>query len=425
VFAVTATRAPFADALRVREFRWLWLAGIQSQAGDQLARVALSVLVFERTGSALQTALVYALTFVPALIGATALSWLADRFPRRQVMIVADGCRALLLAAMAIPRLSVVVLCALLVGAVLIGSPFGAAQTALLPDILGERFVTGAGLRMISDQLTQVLGFALGGAAVAAIGARGGLLVDAASFLVSASIIAIAVQRRPAPTAGRHAAPEPRGAWIAVATIARDRRLRALLALGWLAGCYIVPEAVAAPYGRSIGAGVGGVGLLLSAIPLGGAVGALILVVWTPKKARERLIAPLALFAGLPLAGCWWGPGLAASASLWALSGAASAFQVVAATSFVSATPDAVRARCVAVAAAGVLAIQGLGALAGGWLGEQIGAGKAVAVAGLFGAFLAIPCGLAWLAVLRVSTSTVAGGSGRRRSPSHASEDNG
>jgi predicted MFS family arabinose efflux permease len=413
---VTSERTSFADVLRVKEFRWLWLAGVQSQVGDQLARVALSVLVFERTGSALQTALVYALTFVPALVGATTLSWLADRLPRRQVMIGCDIGRALLLSLMALPHLSIVALSALLVAAVLTGAPFSAAQVALLPDILGERFVAGSGLRMMSDQLTQVLGFALGGAAVAAIGARAGLLVDGCSFALSAVIIAAAVRSRPVPSLGRHAAPEPRGAWAAVRVIVSDGRLRSLLALGWLAGFYIVPEAVAAPYAKSIGTGTGGVGLLLASIPLGGAAGAWILVRWVPRPWREHLVAPLAVAAGLPLLGCWWSPGLAVSAILWALSGAASAYQVVAATSFVRLVPDSMRGRCVGVAAGGLLAIQGLGALAGGYLGEHVGMGEAVALAGLVGASIAAVFGVAWSwAAQRQSATEVPEIAGKRR----------
>jgi hypothetical protein len=56
---------------RVREFRWLWLADVQSLLGDQLARVALSVLVYERTGSSLLTAGIYALTFIRPWSGAS------------------------------------------------------------------------------------------------------------------------------------------------------------------------------------------------------------------------------------------------------------------------------------------------------------------------------------------------------------------
>ncbi|HWO68791.1 MAG TPA: MFS transporter, partial [Umezawaea sp.] len=63
-----------------REFRGLWIGSTVSTAGDQLAAVALSLLVFERTGSPLWTALTWSLTLFPPLIAGPLLGWLADRF---------------------------------------------------------------------------------------------------------------------------------------------------------------------------------------------------------------------------------------------------------------------------------------------------------------------------------------------------------
>jgi len=132
----TAPAVGFTALLRIREFRLLWLADAQSLLGDQLARVALSVLVYDRTGSGLVTAAVYALTFLPALAGGVLLGPLADRLPRRGLLIGGDLIRAALLAAMALPALSVPVLATLLVAAVLVGTPWKAAESALVVDIL-------------------------------------------------------------------------------------------------------------------------------------------------------------------------------------------------------------------------------------------------------------------------------------------------
>ena len=54
---------------RVGEFRALWLAQVLSYVGDQFAQVAIAILVFERTGSAFLTALAYALTYLPPIVG--------------------------------------------------------------------------------------------------------------------------------------------------------------------------------------------------------------------------------------------------------------------------------------------------------------------------------------------------------------------
>jgi len=62
--------ATFGAVFAVPAFRVLWLAQVLSVVGDQLARVALSVLAFHRTGSPLLTGVVYALSYLPGLPGA-------------------------------------------------------------------------------------------------------------------------------------------------------------------------------------------------------------------------------------------------------------------------------------------------------------------------------------------------------------------
>src|SRR5260221_14792002 len=95
----------FREVFAVGEFRALWLAQLLSVAGDQLARVAMTVLVFDRTHSALWTALTYAVTFLPWVIGGLALSGLADRRPRREGRVACDVARMGLVCLMALGSL--------------------------------------------------------------------------------------------------------------------------------------------------------------------------------------------------------------------------------------------------------------------------------------------------------------------------------
>ena len=401
----------FGDVLRVREYRWLWVAGAQSLVGDWLARVALALLVFQRTGSAIETALVYALTYVPAVLGGVVLSGLADRFPRRSVMVACDVLRVPLLAGMAIPGMPTWVLCGLLVMAVLIGAPFGAAHAAVLPQILGEDgYVAGAGLRMITDQLAQVIGFAFGGAIVAVLGSHWALLFDAATFLVSAVVIRLVVRSRPAALPQGH--PNRRGAWHSlrstVSLISSDARLWSVMGLGWLAAFYIVPEGVAAPYARAIGSGASGVGMLMAAIPAGQAIGSWLFVRWVPDRTRPAWIGPLAILAGLPLVACLLRPNLSLSVALWGLSGVGAAYQLQAAASFVRAAPDGARAAAIGLASSGLVAIQGFGVLLGSFVGDQVGMARAVGFAGLAGSVFAIPLALLWQRA-RQSSPAIAG----------------
>jgi len=89
--------------LENREFRALWLAEVLSVGGDQPARVAVLVLVYQRTSLVSWAALTYALTYLPTLVGGLPLAGLADRHRRRELIVVTDVCRAVLAGVMACP----------------------------------------------------------------------------------------------------------------------------------------------------------------------------------------------------------------------------------------------------------------------------------------------------------------------------------
>ncbi len=403
---MTTRSATFSDALRVPEFRWLWLAGAQSQIGDQLARVALALLVFDRTGSAAETALVYALTFVPAILGSLLLGGLADRFVRRDVLVTCDLLRVPLLALMAIPAIPTFYLGVLLVLVVLLEAPFNSANLAVLPQILDdERYVAGSGLRMFTDQLAQIFGFALGGALVAVIGSHSALLLDAGTFLISGVVIAWTVRPRPASATGLaheiDSAVDPvvrdrSSIRSAIALIRADPRLWSLLGLAWLAAFYVIPEGLAAPYAHSLGKGAVAVGILMAAMPAGQALGSWLLVRYVPDATRLRLLGPMAVATGLPLIACFAGPVLAVSTLLWALTGLAASFQVQAVATFVRTVPDDRRGQVVGLASSGLLAVQGLGILAGGLMGQRLDASRVIAIAGLAIVLTGIPLAVEW-----------------------------
>ena len=77
----------YLDALAVGEFRALFAAYTVSMLGDIVAAVALTVLVFERTGSPFLAGVTFTLAFVPYLFAGALLSSLVDRVPPRRLMI--------------------------------------------------------------------------------------------------------------------------------------------------------------------------------------------------------------------------------------------------------------------------------------------------------------------------------------------------
>jgi hypothetical protein len=391
------TRVGFGAVLAVAEFRAMWAAELLSVCGDQLARVALAVLVYQRTSSAALTGLTYALTYVPSLLGGVLLAGAGDRWPRRDVMVVADLARAALVGVIAVPGVPLWVLCVLVAVMTALGGPFKAAQQALLPSVLeGERHPVGMALRNVTIQGAQLAGFAGGGLLIAALAPSAALALDAVTFVLSAAFLVTGVRRRAA------IARAVRPAWLSTTSagirlIWRDPALRTLVALNWLAGFYIVPEALAAPYAAGIGAGAALVGLLMAADPAGSVLGGVVFGKWIPERAQVRVLGWLGIAAGLPLIVFAFRPGLVLSVLLLAASGLlATGYNIQGTVSFMRRVPDEHRAQCAGVNSAGLITVQGVGAAAAGVLADVLSPAHTIAVAGAAGAAVAVPIARAW-----------------------------
>jgi predicted MFS family arabinose efflux permease len=390
--------AGLGQVFRIPEFRTLWFAELVSVAGDQLARVGLSVLVYGRTGSPAWAALTYALTFLPALAGGVLLGRLADRHPRRTVMVVCDAARVVLVAAMALPGVPLPVVCALLVAVVLLGTPHAAAQGALLPEVApGAALEKALAVRHVTNQAAQVGGFAVGGLLVALLSPAAALGLNAATFAVSALVLRLGLAARPVPVPDGGGLPAPPAAsWLADAreglrTVLRDPRRRVLAAMVWLVGCSVVPEALAVPYAEQLGLDTSAAGILMAADPAGSVLGVWAFTRFVPERLRPGAVGPLAVAAAIPLSLCALAPGLGATILLWAVAGAcATACLVQCQADFVRATPPHLRGRAIGVAASGLIGAQGLAMLLGGWAAEAWGTRSAVAACGILGFGLAV-----------------------------------
>ncbi|MET0134566.1 MAG: MFS transporter [Kibdelosporangium sp.] len=374
----------------MREFRALWIAETGSSFGDQLARVALALLVFSRTSSALLTALTYALTFLPAVIGGLLLSGLADRYPRRRVIIVTDSIRAVLAASMAITAMPLEVLWVLVGLLSLASGPFKAAQLAVLPQILhGDRYTAGLALRQITSQFAQVTGFLAGGFLVAALSAPGALLLNAGTFLASAILVAVGVRARPAARHSHKSAAEP--------PVARPGRgLLPVFVLVSLTGLWIVPEGLAAPYADALGSGSFAVGVLMAADPAGSVIGA-----WLATRLRSaptlRSVVVPAFAAGIPLIACALRPGLYLSIPLWAISGAFSTiFLIRTQALLVDLVPDNRRGTVLGRISTCLYSSQGFAIAGGGVVSDELGPFAAVATAGSSATAVVVLTMLVW-----------------------------
>jgi hypothetical protein len=393
----------FRAVFAVSEFRSLWLGQVLSVAGDQLARVAMTVLVYDRTGSAFWAAATYAVTLVPWLLGGLALSGLADSLPRREVMVACDLARVVLVCLMALLSLhgaagaSLGIMVALLFVVTLLDSPFKSARSALVPDILtGELYILGVAVSQTALQTGLVAGFALGGVVVAALHASGALIADAATFAASALLVRFGVRYRPAAARRATAAAGSGhgGLGAGVRLVFGRPVLRTLVLYGWLVTFYIVPMGLAAPYAVSLASGLQlpiATGLVFAAGPFGTMTGAIAFSRFVPPAERQRWLAPLAsaacgvlVLAGLRL-------NLVAVLAMLAVSGACAAYQLAANSAFVAAVPAEHRGQAFGLANGGMQVFQGLWIVLAGALvsGRMFAPGTIIAISGGIGAFLA------------------------------------
>ncbi|MFL6145700.1 MAG: MFS transporter [Labedaea sp.] len=391
--------------LAIAEFRALWAAEAQSIAGDQVANVALVILVYSRTQSAWWAAAVYALTFLPALAGGLGLAQLADRFPRRTLMVACALTQAVLVGLMAVPGMPIAVLCALVIGVHLVQSPAQAAQNAVTREIFTDDalYLRSQDLRGISTNVLMLLGLAGGGLLAVGVGPSWALLIDSATFLVSALLVARWVRRRPA--AGHQA-----DGWFgAVRWVFADHRLRVLLTLAWLVGLVVVPEGLAAPLARELGAPQAAVGWLLAADPLGFVVGAFVLSRWVGPAARVRVVGVLAVGASAVLIAFLTHPNLGFTLALLAMAGALGAYQITLGATFNTLVPNEIRGGAIGVASTGLRVAQGLGIAAGGAVAELTGAASTtIALAGVLGVVIAGPAAVSWARIVAAQRAEAA-----------------
>jgi MFS family permease len=178
-------------ALQESQFRLLWLGRVSSCAGDSLIGVALAFAVLEVSGSATALGLVLAL-FTLSRVALTLVGGVfADRLPRREVMLVCDGVRAIVeafTAAMLLTgQMTLGMFCVTISIFGAASAFFGPASTGLVPQTVSpERLQEANALLGMSQSMTNVFGPVLSGLLVAGVGTGWVFAVDAGSFVASA-----------------------------------------------------------------------------------------------------------------------------------------------------------------------------------------------------------------------------------------------
>jgi hypothetical protein len=370
------------------------LAQVTSELGDHIARVALASLVLQRTDSAFLAVLAFVVSFVPAVFGSALLGAVADRVPRKVVMLGCDLARAGLLAVLALlatDATPVWVLLLLLLVAETFAAPFEAAHRAVVPDVLTDprECLVGTSLLRVLYQVDQVAGIVAAGAVIVLVGERMGLLIDATTFLLSFAVLAVtlrwrpASRQQPAPDAARRTlVGDFREGWRLVFD---DPALRALVVLAWSAAVFLIaPEAVALAYARQDGAGPAVGAALMASLPAGAALGAMAVARLDPLR-QVGLIVPLAVGSCVPLLLTSLAPPWQVALPLWFVAGLSQGFMVPLMTTVNLVSPAALRGRVNGLAGAGFSSVTAVTFLLAGAVDDLASPAVAVTVAAVLG----------------------------------------
>jgi MFS family permease len=187
---VLSTRALL---VRNRDFRRLFLASVVSLAGDWFSFVAVAGLMTELTGQRGAPAYVYAATVLPVFLASPIAGTLADRLDRKRILVIADLVRvpiALLLCVAAWQGNAVLGFAAVI--ALAVGASFSdPVASAATPNLVApEELASAQSLMGAVWGSMLMVGAGIGGIVAELFGRQAAFAIDAASFLVSAWLIA-------------------------------------------------------------------------------------------------------------------------------------------------------------------------------------------------------------------------------------------
>lgn len=277
--------AGYWDLLKVYQFDVFWLGRIVSGLGDSLFTMATMWYVLTTTKSPLATAIVPMVPYLSFLIFGLVMATLADRMPKKPVLILVDLFRGVIIGAVfllmlfhTVNALEIYIANFVLTAA---GFLFSPAEQSALPSILpdAELYLPMAnGLLISTSQILNLIGYAVGGAIISVFNPETAVFIDAFSFIFSA--LTFLPLKIPAHRA------ESRDGLFGFASqcvegirfILSKRLLRNFVIFGFLVNLLAAPLAIfTAIFSRSVlHAGVKGYGFLEAGFSAGIMLGALI-----------------------------------------------------------------------------------------------------------------------------------------------------
>jgi MFS family permease len=337
-----------------RDFRLLVAGQVISNIGTQAALVALPYQIFVMSHSPALVGLLGAFELGPMIAVSLLGGALADRLDRRIVLIAAQAGVVLLAATLAAvtlagrpPVVLILVLGGLLAGA---GMLDNVTRAAIIPGVVGsDNLRSGLAFNFGIYQVTGIIGPALGGVTIAALGVGQAYVIDAASCLAMAAAAAAIGSQPPTPHPDRP--PIGRSIVEGLRFVRSNNALLGSFAIDLVAMTFGMPRALFAVLSLTVyHAGATGTGLLYAAVSAGATL-AVATTGWLPRARRlGKIVIAAVLVWGAAIAGAGVTSSLAVAIALRAVAGYADSVSAVCRTTInQTVTPDALRGRMSAV----------------------------------------------------------------------------
>jgi MFS family permease len=188
------TQVGYIDLLRRnRSFRQLWLGQVVSQMGDWIDTIALYTIILKLTGSGRDVGLLLVARFIPSFFFGPISGVIADRFSRRTIMIVSDILRAWVVLGFLFVRRpdQLWIIYVLTVFQLGLSTFFEPAKTAAIPSIVEDHELVAANaISSVTWSAMLTIGAAVGGFITGWFGTDVAFILDAATYLLSAALIA-------------------------------------------------------------------------------------------------------------------------------------------------------------------------------------------------------------------------------------------
>lgn len=265
-----------------RNYLTYWCGFALSVGGDQISTLALPLIAIGVLhASALQVSVLTALLWVPYLFSLFVGTWVDHHGRQQRLLIAADLCQCLGIAAVpaayAAGGLNLAVLYG---GAVILGSGSVlagcAAQSFFVRLVPETQYVQAMSITSSTLSLASLVGPAIGGVLVQSIGAPNAVIVDACTFVASAAAISVVRTRRPASPGTRDDDSYADRLRSGVAYLLRHRYLRASLAASTAMnfGSFMIQAVLILFANRTLHMSAGHIGLALALGAVGGLIGA-------------------------------------------------------------------------------------------------------------------------------------------------------